>query len=213
VLPVLADGRVVLINQFRPAAGGMVVEIPAGRLEPDESPESCVHRELQEEVGYRAGRLEKLGEMFTAVGFCDEVVHLYVATELQPVPSAPEPDEYIEVLTLSQAEALQMVRQGRIPDGKTQLALLLFAGRRHGRGIACRRAKTSALISAAVAGGTGHRIIRRLPRDTLARFLSLSPASSFQRRLPAGEILPVGAQLRPRREPATGWFCGGRSWW
>jgi ADP-ribose pyrophosphatase len=130
VLPVLADGRVVLINQFRPAAGGMVVEIPAGRLEPGESPEACVHRELREEVGYCAGRLEKLGAMFTAVGFCDEVVHLYVATELQPVPSAPEPDEYIEVLTLPQAEALQMVWQGQIPDGKTQLALLLFAGRR-----------------------------------------------------------------------------------
>jgi ADP-ribose pyrophosphatase len=130
VLPVLADGRVVLINQFRPAAGGMVLEIPAGRLEPGEAPDACVHRELQEEVGYRAGRLEKLGEMLTAVGFCDEVVHLYVATDLLPVPMAPEPDEYIEVLTLPLAEALQMVRQGRIPDGKTQLALLLFAGRR-----------------------------------------------------------------------------------
>lgn len=129
VLPVLADGRVVLINQFRPAAGGMVLEIPAGRLEPGEAPEACIHRELQEEVGYRTGRLEKLGEMLTAVGFCDEVVHLYVATELQPVPMAPEPDEYIEVLTLPLAEALQMVRQGGIPDGKTQLALLLYAAR------------------------------------------------------------------------------------
>ena len=130
VLPVLADGRVVLINQFRPAAGGMVLEIPAGRLEPGEAPDACVHRELQEEVGYHAGHMEKLGEMLTAVGFCDEVVHLYVATELLPVAMAPEPDEYIEVLTLPLAEALQMVRQGQIPDGKTQLALLLFAGRR-----------------------------------------------------------------------------------
>jgi ADP-ribose pyrophosphatase len=130
VLPVLADGRVVLINQFRPAAGGMVLEIPAGRLEPGEVPEACIHRELQEEVGYRAGRLAKLGQMLTAVGFCDEVVHLYVATELLPVAMAPEPDEYIEVLTLSLAEALQMVREGRVSDGKTQLALLLFAGRR-----------------------------------------------------------------------------------
>jgi ADP-ribose pyrophosphatase len=68
--------------------------------------------------------------MLTAVGFCDEVVHLYVATELLPVAMAPEPDEYIEVLTLPLDEALQMVRQGQIPDGKTQLALLLFAGRR-----------------------------------------------------------------------------------
>lgn len=130
VLPVLADGRLVVIRQFRPAAGGMVLEIPAGRLEPGETPESCVYRELQEEVGYRADRLQKLGEMLTAVGFCDEVVHLYVATDLTAVAVAPEPDEYIEVLTLSLAEALQMVRDGHIPDGKTQLALLLFAGRR-----------------------------------------------------------------------------------
>jgi len=130
VLPVLADGRLVLIRQFRPAAGGMVIEIPAGRLEPGEAPEACVHRELQEEVGYRAGCLQKLGEMLPAVGFCDEMVHLYVATELTAVAAAPEPDEYIEVLSLSLSEALQMVRDGQIPDGKTQLALLLFAGRR-----------------------------------------------------------------------------------
>ena len=126
VLPVLADGRVVLINQFRPAAGGMILEIPAGRLEPGEPPAACVRRELQEEVGYRAGRLDKLGEMLTAVGFCDEAVHLFVATDLEAVPMAPEPDEYIEVLTLPLAEALAMVRSGRIPDGKTQLALLLY---------------------------------------------------------------------------------------
>ncbi|WP_291315100.1 NUDIX hydrolase [Desulfuromonas sp.] len=61
VLPLLENGEVVLIRQFRPAGGGMVVEIPAGRLEPDESPEACVRRELVEEVGYRAARVEKLG--------------------------------------------------------------------------------------------------------------------------------------------------------
>jgi len=127
VLPVLPDGRVVLIRQFRPAAGGMVVEIPAGRLEAGEAPEACIHRELREEVGYRAGRLEKLGEMLTAVGFCDEVVHLFVATDLAAVPAAPEPDEYIELLPLPPAEALQMVRRGEIRDGKTQLALLLYS--------------------------------------------------------------------------------------
>lgn len=129
VLPVLEDGRVVLINQFRPAGGGMVLEIPAGRLEPDEPPEDCVRRELQEEVGFRPGNVEKLGQMLTAVGFCDEVVHLYLANDLVPVPRAPEPDEYIEVLTMTVDEALQLVRDGRISDGKTQLALLLYGER------------------------------------------------------------------------------------
>ncbi len=129
VLPLLDDGRVVLIRQFRPALGGMLVEIPAGRLEPGEDPETCVRRELAEEVGYRAERVEKLGEMLPAVGFCDERVHLFVATGLHAVPQALEPDEYLEVLPLPLTEALAMVARGEIPDGKTQLALLLWQGR------------------------------------------------------------------------------------
>ncbi|BCA78704.1 NUDIX hydrolase [Desulfuromonas sp. AOP6] len=126
VLPILDDGRVLLIRQFRPAAGGMIWEIPAGRLEGGEAPETCIHRELQEEVGYRAGLVERLGEMLTAVGFCDEVVHLFVARDLTEVPAAPEPDEYIEAVPMSFAEALDLLRTGQIPDAKTQLALLLY---------------------------------------------------------------------------------------
>ncbi len=133
VLPLLDDGRVVLIRQFRPALGGMVVEIPAGRLEPGETPELCVRRELIEEVGYRAQTVEKLGEMLPAVGFCDERIHLFVASGLQVVPQALEPDEYIELLPLPLAEALAMVAAGQIPDGKTQLALLLWQYRQDGR--------------------------------------------------------------------------------
>lgn len=130
VLPLLDDGRVVLIRQYRSALNGMLLEIPAGRLEPNESPEACVRRELVEEVGYRADRVEKLGEMLPAVGFCDERIHLFAATGLIPVPQALEPDEYIEVLPLPLDEALAMVVRGEIPDGKTQLALLLWQGRR-----------------------------------------------------------------------------------
>jgi ADP-ribose pyrophosphatase len=72
VLPVLDDGRVLLLRQFRPAAGDAVLEIPAGRLEPGEAPAACARRELAEEAGYRAGRLERLGETLSSVGFCDE---------------------------------------------------------------------------------------------------------------------------------------------
>jgi len=129
VLPLLPGGRVLLIRQFRPAAGGMVLEIPAGRLEMEESPEICIGRELREETGFRAGKLEKLGKMLTTPGYSDEVVHLFAASELTPVESSPEPDEYIETVILSLAEALEMVSNGEIADGRTQLALLLHARR------------------------------------------------------------------------------------
>ncbi len=96
-----------------------------------------MRRELVEEAGYRAGAVEKLGEMVTAVGFCDEVVHLFAARGLVEVPRAPEADEFIEVLHLRLADALQAVADGIIRDGKTQLALLLHerrAARPEGRG-------------------------------------------------------------------------------
>lgn len=133
VLPLLDDGRVVLIRQFRPALGGMVLEIPAGRLEPGEAPETCARRELREEVGYRAENLEKLGEMLPAVGFCDERIHLFVADGLSSVPQALEPDEYLEVLRLPLASVMRMVNEGLLPDGKTQLALLLWRSRQPAR--------------------------------------------------------------------------------
>jgi ADP-ribose diphosphatase len=133
VLPFLDDGRVVLIRQFRPALNDTIVEIPAGRLEPGETPDACVRRELIEEVGYCADTVVKLGEMLTAVGFCDERIHLFAASGLRAVPRALEPDEFIEVFTLPLQEALTMVGAGQIPDGKTQLALLLWQNRQTGR--------------------------------------------------------------------------------
>lgn len=127
VLPVLADGRVVLIRQYRPALGAMIWEIPAGRLEPGETPEECVHRELVEEAGYAAGRLTSLGGLWSAAGFCDEHVALFAAFDLAQVPAAPEPDEIIEPVAMPLADALAMVFRNEIRDAKTQLALLRFA--------------------------------------------------------------------------------------
>jgi len=129
VLPVFPDGRLLLIRQFRAAAGGMVIEIPAGRLEPGEDPGECVRRELEEEAGYRAETVAKLGENFSAVGYSDERIHLYVATGLTPVPTRRDADEYIELLPLFLEEALEHLAAGEIPDAKTQLALLLYAHR------------------------------------------------------------------------------------
>lgn len=131
VVPLLPDGRVVLIRQFRPAFAASLWEIPAGRLDSGESPAVCAGRELTEETGYRAGRLEKLGEMLSTPGFCDEVIHLFVARDLQPAPCTPEEDEFIEAVPLPLAEALAMVRRGEIADGKTQLALLLLQWQQH----------------------------------------------------------------------------------
>jgi ADP-ribose pyrophosphatase len=127
VLPVLADDRVVLIRQYRPALGAMLWEIPAGRLEAGETAEDCVLRELAEEAGYAAGRLVALGGLWSAAGFCDEHVALFAAFDLTPVPPAPEADEVIEPVVMPLAAALELLFQGEIRDAKTQLALLRYA--------------------------------------------------------------------------------------
>ncbi len=126
-LPVLPDGRVLLLRQFRPAVGRTVIEVPAGKLDGGESPEECIRRELVEETGYRAGSLEKMGTMLTAVGFCDELLHLYLARDLQATQRALEPDEFIEPWPLPLEEALRLLQAGEIPDGKTQILLLRYA--------------------------------------------------------------------------------------
>lgn len=133
VLPVLADGRVLLIRQFRPALGGMIWEIPAGRLEPGETPEACIRRELAEEAGYVAGRVQALGEVWSAVGFCDEHVALFAAFDLVAVPATPEPDEIIEPVAMPLAAALDLVFTGELRDAKTQIALLRYAWIVNGR--------------------------------------------------------------------------------
>lgn len=125
-LPILPDGRFVFVRQFRPAIGDYVLELPAGKLDPGDTPESCIHRELQEEIGYRADSLSKLGEMQPSVGYCDELVHLYLAKDLVLVGVSPEPDEFIEVLFFEEREVQHMFDQRLIKDAKTLLALLLY---------------------------------------------------------------------------------------
>jgi ADP-ribose pyrophosphatase len=133
-LAVQADGRLVLVRQYRYPVDDFVWELPAGRLDGDEDPADGARRELEEEVGLRAGRLEPLLTFFTTPGFCAEALHLFRATDLTPVPPRPEQDERIEVRTLTLDEARGMIRTGEIREGKTLVAVLLEAERRRSGG-------------------------------------------------------------------------------
>jgi ADP-ribose pyrophosphatase len=129
-LPVLDDGRLVLVRQYRYAVSDFVWELPAGRRDPSESPEAGARRELEEEVGLRAASLEPLSTFWTTPGFCDEVMHLFRATGLESIPPRPEADERIEPGTFTLDEAMAMVARGEIREGKTLVALLLERARR-----------------------------------------------------------------------------------
>jgi ADP-ribose pyrophosphatase len=131
-LPVHSDGRMVLVRQYRYAVDQLVWELPAGRLDLDESPEEGARRELEEEVGLRAGHVEPLCVFFTSPGFCDEVMHLFRATELTEVPPRPEADERIEARSFDLDEARAMMQRGEVREGKTLVALLLESERRSG---------------------------------------------------------------------------------
>jgi len=122
------DPTILLIHQYRYATGGSLFEIPAGRLNPGEDPRVCAERELLEEVGVKAGRVERLTTIWTTPGFTDEKIHLFWATDLTAGQHAREPDEFIEVTPKPLSEALQLIRSGVISDAKTALALLFVAG-------------------------------------------------------------------------------------
>ena len=120
--------QVVLIRQFRHAAGGYIWELPAGVLAPAEAPAACAARELREEAGLVAGELRHLGTIFTTPGFCDERIHLFLAQRLREEAHAHEADEVIaEISRVPLREALGRVRGGDIVDGKTIAGLHLAA--------------------------------------------------------------------------------------
>jgi len=125
VVPLKDNGTVVLIKQFRHAAGGFIYEIPAGKLHPGEDPMHCAARELEEEIGYVAGRLELLTSILTAPGFTDEVIHIYKATGMTAGRQQLDRDEVLEVLEISLEEAIKMIKAGTIRDAKTIVGLRL----------------------------------------------------------------------------------------
>ena len=118
-----ADGRVCMLRQYRHAAGGWIWELPAGKLEPNEPPQSTAIRELEEEAGRRAARWDSLGRLLSSPGVFDEVIHLYLARDLTVVATGHEPHESIEVHWLPFAQALHMAQSGEILDGKSVAGL------------------------------------------------------------------------------------------
>lgn len=124
IVPVDADGEVVLVRQYRYAAGGWLHEVPAGTLDGDEPPERCAARELEEETGLRAGRLEPLGWIWTTPGFTDEKIWLYLATDLTPARQSLDADEVLAVERMPLARAIEMAAGGGIRDAKSICALL-----------------------------------------------------------------------------------------
>lgn len=129
VVPVMPDGSVIMIEQYRYPVGAALWEIPAGRLEPGESPRACAARELEEETGYRAGHLEKLTDMYSAPAYCTEIISVFLATGLQTGQQQLDRDECIRVVRLPLGEALQRVLTTGVCDAKTLVGLLMAGDR------------------------------------------------------------------------------------
>jgi len=124
VVPVMADGRVALVWQYRYAVDDWCYEVPAGGLSPGLTPEEVARRELLEEVGGQAAELHFVGRFYTSNGISDEVAYVYLATGVELGEAQPEPTEWLEVRPVPAAEALRMAREGEIADGPSALALL-----------------------------------------------------------------------------------------
>ena len=128
IVPFETDDVVLLIRQYRHAAGGTIWEVPAGKLDGD-TPEVCARKELEEEAGRRAGRIERLGSILTTPGFTDEVIHLFAAFDLAPIPQRLESDEVIDVVPTPIGEALELIWSGELTDAKSVVALVHAARR------------------------------------------------------------------------------------
>lgn len=131
VVPFVSPDEILLVHQYRWAASRTIYEVPAGKLRPKERPEECAARELEEEVGRRAGRLEFLGEILTTPGFSDETISLFAAHDLTEVPQALEANEVIEVVQITLSEALDLALNGQLLDAKSLCALFHVVLRSH----------------------------------------------------------------------------------
>ena len=132
VLPVLSaaddpDPEVLLLRQYRYAAGGVIYEVPAGIVEPGESWRNCARRELEEEAGVRAGRIVRLTTIHTTPGFTNEQIHLFAAFDLARGASRTDPDEFLEVVPVGLSAVLDLIRRGEMTDAKSIVSVLYAA--------------------------------------------------------------------------------------
>jgi ADP-ribose pyrophosphatase len=125
VVALTEAGEVLLVEQYRRPADEVLLEIPAGKLEPGEAPLACARRELAEETGFGAAEWEKLGEFYTAPGFADERIHLFLARKLTPAVERPDEDELINLRRIPLARAREMARSGQFADAKTIVGVCL----------------------------------------------------------------------------------------
>ena len=132
IVPIDSNGDLVLVRQFRYPVGETLLEAPAGNVEEGEEPKDCAQRELQEEIGYRAESLERLGAFWMSPGFCTEMMYAFVARGLSPSALDPDDDENIEVVRRPLSEARAMIERGEIRDAKTIAALLMMRSRADG---------------------------------------------------------------------------------
>ena len=123
-IPILPDGKIALIKQYRYPVKKEMIEIPAGKLDQNETPEECAQRELEEEIGYKASKLTFLANIHPAVGFTDEKMWLYLAEGLVKTKQSLDADEFLEIIPTKLNEAVDMVWSGKITDVKTIIGIL-----------------------------------------------------------------------------------------
>ena len=129
VVAIDADGQVLLVRQPRPAVNARLLELPAGLVDPGETPIVCARRELEEETGYTADHLEPLARFYSSPGFCTELLHVFLATGVRECRAEPDHEEEIELVRLPLSRAIDQVLQGEISDAKTIVGLLAYRDR------------------------------------------------------------------------------------
>jgi ADP-ribose pyrophosphatase len=125
IVPIDKDGNLIFVRQYRHAASMDLLELPAGTLEKDEDPAVCAAREIREETGFAADKMEKIGDFYLAPGYSTEFMHVYLARNLRHDPLEADADEFLSVEKVPAAEAIQMAERGELPDSKSLAALLL----------------------------------------------------------------------------------------